>query len=151
MQGSFSVERCLPPLAAVFSFPRQDFEFSVKVDSVIAAGEYAVSVVFKQIREALAAGEGGESPITMGTLSGLTGTGIAVFETFLAMGAQKNLAPLKQAKLRSLLEEYKKLFEDIELFSEDISADECFHAACAGKAFSDLNTPEEGDAWRDLL
>jgi hypothetical protein len=25
-----------------------------------------------------------------------------------------------------------------------------FHAACTGEAFSDLNTPEEDVAWRDL-
>ena len=150
MQGSSSVQNCLPPLASVFSFPRQDFELSARVDAIITAGEYAVSVVFMNIRAALAEGEGGRLPMEMETLSGLTGTGITLLESLLATAGQKNIEPLKQEKLRSLLEEYKKLFEDIELFSGDISAEDCFRAACAGKAFSDLNTPEEDAAWRDL-
>jgi hypothetical protein len=150
MQGSSSVQHCLSPLASVFSFPRQDFEFSARVDAIIDAGEYAVSVVFMNIRTALAEGEGGRIPMEMETLSGLAGTGITLLEAFLATAGQKNIEPLKQEKLRSLLEEYKKLFEDIELFSGDISAEDCFRAAYAGKAFSDLNTAEEDAAWRDL-
>jgi len=150
MQGTSSVQHCLPPLAAVFSFPSQDFEFFARLDAIIASGEYAVSVVFKNIRGALAEGEGGVNPVEMKTLSGLAGTGITILEALLAMSGQKNTDPVKQEKLRALLEEYKKLFEDIELFSEDISAEDCFHAAHAGKAFADLNTPEEDAAWRDL-
>ena len=148
MQGSSSVQQCLPPLAAVFSFPSQDVEFSARVDTIIGAGEYAVSVVFKRIREALAEGE--RNPIEMGTLGGLAGTGITLLETLLAMAWQKDIEPAKQAKLRSLLEEYKALFEDIELFSGDISAEDCFRAAWAGEAFACLNTHEEDAAWRDL-
>jgi hypothetical protein len=102
------------------------------------------------IRAALAAGEGGRIPVEMATLSGLTGTGITLLEAFLATSGQKNIEPVKQERLRSLLEEYKKLFEDIEFFSGDISAADCFRAAYTGKALSDLNTPEEDAAWRDL-
>ena len=150
MQVFSTVQHCLPPLAAVFSFPRQDFELSARIDAIIAAGDYAVSVVFKRIREALAEGEGGRNPVEMDTLSGLTGTGVTLLEALFAMAVQKNVESLKQAKLRFLLEEYKRLFEDIELFAEDISAEHCFRAAFAGKALSDLNTPEEDAAWRDL-
>lgn len=150
MQGISSVQHCLPSLAAVFSFPSQGFEFSARVDDIIASGEYGVSIVFRSIREALADGEGGRNPVEMETLSGLTGTGIAFLEALLIMAGQQNVEPLKQEKLRALLEEYKKLFEDIELFSEDISAEDCFRAACAGEAFSDLNTLKEDAAWRDL-
>jgi len=148
MQISSSVQHSLPPLAAVFSFPGQDFELSARIDTVIAAGEHAVAVVFKDIRAALAEGEGERNPIAMETLAGLAGTSITLLETHLAMA--KNAPPLKRTQLRFLIEEYKKLFEDIELFATDISADDCFRAACAGKAFSDLNTPEEDAVWRDL-
>jgi hypothetical protein len=86
----------------------------------------------------------------METLAGVVGTGITLLETHLAVAGQKNTDPLKVEKLRTLLEEYKKLFEDIELFSRDISAEDCFSATLAGKALSDLNTPEEDAAWRDL-
>jgi hypothetical protein len=150
MQSFSSVQDCLPPLASVFSFPRQDLEFPARIDAIIAAGEYAVSVVFMNIRVALAAGEDERIPMGMETLSGLTGTGITLLESLLAVAGPKNIEPLKQEKLRSLLEEYKKLFEDIELFSGDISAEDCFRAASTGKAFSDLSTPEENAAWRDL-
>ena len=150
MQGTSSVQQCLPPLAAVFSFPSQNFEFFARLDASIASGEYAVSVVFKNIRKALAEGEGGLNPVEMETLRGLTGTGITILEALLAMAEQKNTDPVKQEKLRALLAEYKKLYEDIALFSEDISAEDCFHAAYAGKAFADLYTPEEDAAWHDL-
>ena len=150
MQGTSSVQHCLPPLAALFSFPIRDVEFSNRINDIISSGEYGVSVVFKHIRAALAAGEGGRNPLEMETLSGVVGTGITLFETLLAIAQQKNVNPLQQKKLLTLLEEYKKLFEDIELFSKDISAEDCFRAAYMGKAFSDLNTPEEDAAWRDL-
>ena len=150
MQNTSSVQRCLPPLAAVFSFPSRDVEFSALVDTIIDSGEYGVAVVFKHIRTALADGEGERNPLEMKTLSGLTGTGITLLEALLAISKQKRIHPLKQEKLLYLLEEYKKLFEDIELFSEDISAEDCSRAAYMGKAFSDLNTPEEDTAWRDL-
>ena len=150
MQGTSSVQHCLPPLAAVFSFPRQDRELAAIIDSIIGSGEYGVAVVFKNIRKALAEGEGERNRMEMQTLSGLVGTGITLLEALLVMAKQKNLGLLKQQKLRSLLEEYQKLFEDIELFSEDISAEDCFRAACTGKAFADLNTPEEDAAWRAL-
>jgi cell division protein FtsB len=90
------------------------------------------------------------NPLEMKTLSGLTGTGITLLEAFIATAGQRNISSAQQEKLRVLCEEYKKLFEDIELFSDDISAADCFRAAIAGTAFSDLNTPEEDAAWRDL-
>ena len=150
MQGASNVQHCLPPLAAVFSFPIRDGAFSDRIDDIISSGEYAVSVVFKHIRAALADGEGGRNPREMETLSGVAGTGITLLETLLATVKQKNIEPAKQEKLSALLEEYKKLFEDIALFSEDISAEDCSRAAYLGKAFSDMNTPEENAAWRDL-
>jgi hypothetical protein len=148
MLSSASVQRYLPPLAAVFSFPRKGIELSARIDDIINGGEYVVSVVFMHVRETLA--EGKWPPAEMAILRGLTGTGITLFETLLAMTKQRHVAPVKQAKLRALLEEYNKLFEDIALFSDDISAEDCFRAACAGDAFSDMNTPEEDAAWRDL-
>ena len=140
----------MPSLAAVFSFPDWDAKFFTQIDRIIASGEYGISVVFNNIREALADGEGERDPVEMKTLTGVIGTGITLLEALLVMAGQKDVTPLKQEKLRVLLEEYKNLFEDIELFSEDISAEDCFRAACAGGALSDLNTPEEDAAWRDL-
>ena len=143
------IEHCLPPLAAVFSFPGQNTELSSRLDAIIIAGEYATSVVFKSIREALADGEGGSSPMEMEILSGVMGTGVTLLETAIAI-RQKDMDATKLKKLYALLEEYKKLFEDIELFSRDIPSEDCLRASCAGKVYSDLNTPEEDDAWRDL-
>lgn len=148
MQASTNVQHSLPPLAAAFSFPGLDSEFSARIDTVIAAGEHAVAVIFKDIRAALAEGEGERNPEAMQTLAGLMGTGITLLETHLAMA--ENAPPLKRAQLCSLLDEYKKLFEDIELFAADIPAADCFLASCVGAAFSDLNTPEEDALWQDL-
>ena len=150
MQSATNVQHCLPPLAAAFSFPSKSFDFADRVDVAISAAEHAVSVVFKRVRDALADGEGERNPLAMETLSGVIGTGISLLEALLDMAGQKKVEPAKQARLRSLLEEYKNLFEDIELFSTDITAEDCFRAACMGEAFSDLHTPEEDAAWQDL-
>ena len=152
MQGTSSAQHCLPSLAAVFSFPSPDLEFSARIDSIIASGECAVSVVFKCIREGLAGGEGERSPTEMRILVGLIGTGITLLEAYLVIAEQKNLASLKQAKLRSLLEEYRNLLEDIELFSRDVSTEDCFRAACLlclEHTLSDMNTPEDDAACHD--
>jgi len=120
-----SVQHCLPPLATVFSFPNQGFDkFSAKVDEIIASGEYGISVVFNNIREALADGEGERDPVEMETLAGVIGTGITLLEAIVFMAEQRDIKPLKQEKLRMLLKEYKNLFEDIKMFSQNISAED---------------------------
>jgi hypothetical protein len=150
MQAFPSVKHCLPPLASAFSFPSRDDKFSAHIDSLIAGGKYAASVVFPHIREALAEEQSATDSLEMETLAGLAGTSITLIEALLAMCKDKNIGATKQAELRVLLKEYRNLFEDIEMFSTDISAEDCCRAAFAGKAFSDLDTPEEDAAWRDL-
>jgi hypothetical protein len=150
MRAFSSVKHCLPPLAEAFSFSSRDVEFSARIDAVVAAGGHAVSVVFTHIRKALAEGRGETDNLEMEILAGLVGTGVTLLEALLVISEGKNIGSVKQAELRVLLKEYKNLYEDIEMFSTDISADECCRAAFAGKAFSGLNTPEEDAAWRAL-
>jgi hypothetical protein len=150
MQAFPSVKHCLPPLASAFSFSSRDVGFSARIDAIIADGKYAASVIFPHIREALAGGQVDMDPLEMETLTGLIGTGITLIGALLAMCKEKNIGAVKQAELRALFKEYKNLFEDIEMFSTDISAEDCCRAAFAGKAFSDLDTPGEDAAWRDL-
>jgi hypothetical protein len=140
----------LPYLARVFSFPRRDFEdiFSVGVDAIIEAGEHAVSVVFKDIRGLLANGLKTHEEVTgFETLAGVIGTGITLLEALRALADSKNVSAEKRQKISFLLSEYRNIFEDIALFSGDISADDCFRAACAGSPWA---SPEEDAAWRDL-
>lgn len=150
MLATSNMQHCLPALAAVFNFSSHDIDLNAQIDRIIASGEYGVSVVFKDLRKALARGEGELNPMEMETLKGLIGTGITLLEALLAMPAQQNVIFIKQQKLHTLLDEYKKLFEDIELFATDISAADCFNSAILGAAFSDLNTSEEDTIWRDL-
>ncbi|MDR2800513.1 MAG: hypothetical protein LBB52_04500 [Desulfovibrio sp.] len=147
------LSHCLPPLAATFSFPHRSFSeiFNESIDTLIKSGEYGVPVVFKNIRGALAeSDDSGAKDEEIEALVGITGTCVTLLESLCLMTEQKNIAPKKQAKLRFLLSEYKKLLEDLELFSGDITAEECFRAAYVSGASSGWDTPEEDAAWRDL-
>jgi hypothetical protein len=152
-RDSSSLRDFLPPLAAAFNIPRQDFGdlFLNKIDAIIVGVDHVVSTTFPDVRDFLSQDPGIQPDSEkLKSLTGVIGTGVTLLEALCEMGRQKNIDADRLVKLRSLLDEYKKLFEDIELFSEDISAEDCFIAACESGVLSDWNKPEEDAAWQDL-
>jgi hypothetical protein len=154
MESATTLRACLPPLAAVFSFPRQDFDtlFRDKLDAIISAGDFAVSVFFPDIRTILGheQRELKDAAVEFSVLTGLIGTGVTLLEALCAMARKKGIASAQQQKLRNLLAEYQKIFEDVELFSGDITAKDCFNAADASGSLSDWHRNEEDAAWQNL-
>ncbi|MDR3176110.1 MAG: hypothetical protein LBU06_06215 [Desulfovibrio sp.] len=150
MESTMPLRDCLPPLAAAFSFPRQPLDSLLqdKLDAVISAGDFVVSAIFPDIRTIL-----GHERLNAGeaqSLSGMVGTGVTLLKALCATARKKNIDPAKRKKLHNLLDEYQKLFEDIELFAGDITAEDCFRVACASGVLSDWCRAEEETAWQDL-
>jgi hypothetical protein len=153
MESALTIRDCLPPLAAAFSFPRQDFDhlFRDKLDAVISAGDFGVAVVFPDIRTILGHEQReSKNSVELSVLAGVIGTGVTLLEALCATARKKGIASAKQQKLHNLLAEYQKIFEDVELFSGDITAEDCFNAACASGSLSDWHRPEEDAAWQNL-
>lgn len=146
MQECATVQECLPPLASAFCLPNGGIASVRWLDRILVAGEYAVTAIFPHVRDALAQSSGQQ--LEMRALQGVVGTGITFLDTVLLSADERGIDPALRTKLRSLLEEYQKLFEDIELFSDDILASDCLAALGAG--CSGLESAKEDEAWRDL-
>lgn len=145
-----TVQKCLPSLAAAFCLPPEDPGHPAWIERIIAGGEYATRRIFPHVREALAHGSDAYDPLEMESLRGVVGTGITLLEATANFVEEKSVDAAPRTKLRFLLEEYQKLFEDIELFSGDISSADCLLATSNGILRHELESAEENAVWRDL-
>lgn len=150
MHGCATVQQCLPPLAATFCLPSDDIAYPARIDRILQGGEHTVNVVFPHVRDALAHGADMYDSLQMQALQGVVGTGITLLDALTETAEARGIDAARRAKLQSLLEAYKNLFEDIELFSGDISAEDCLLACSNGILRPELESAEENAAWRDL-
>lgn len=150
MQQCAIAQQYLSPLASAFCLPSEDIACLQRVDFVLERGEEAVTTLFPHVREALAIGTDAYEPLEMQTLQGVIGTGITLLDAVVETAEEKGIDSTRRAKLQALLEEYQKLFEDIELFSTDILAEDCLLAASQGILRQEFESGEENAVWRDL-
>lgn len=150
MQECATVQQCLPPLASAFCLPSEGIAYPRRIDRILAGGEHTVTAIFPHVRDALAHGASAYDPLEMQALQGVVGTGITLLAALVETADERGVDAARRAKLHSLLEEYQKLLEDIELFSGDISAADCLLATGSGILRSELETAEENAVWSDL-